>query len=166
MRYISPFEEKILTNRLKIGRRSVNVRVEVDKYVYTPNLTTEIDYVSFWTDNMNPEVVGEITTSSAFMISPVKGISFEKLRISSDFAVLSVNGKQREHPIDHKKRDHEGVDFDVGEGTELVAVADGVVTKVNVSGLRYVNILHTNGIMTRYLHMGEMRETRLFKGRL
>lgn len=156
MRYISPFEEKILANRLKIGRRSVNVRVEVDKYVYTPNLTTEIDYVSFWTDNMNPEVVGEITTSSAFMISPVKGISFEKLRISSDFAVLSVNGKQREHPIDHKKRDHEGVDFDVGEGTELVAVADGVVTKVNVSGLRYVNILHTNGIMTRYLHMGEM----------
>lgn len=156
MRYVNQLMQEMLKDRLKVNNKRVNVRVEVDKLVYTPNLSTEIDYVDFWTDYKTPELIGGNTTSASIMISPVKDRPYSTLGVSSDFAVKSVNGKTRRHPIDGYERDHEGVDFNVGEGTQLVATADGVVTKVSLSGLRYVNILHINGVMTRYLHLGEI----------
>jgi len=161
VRYISPEQMKVLKNRLKVGDRKVTVRVEVDKYVYTPSISTEMDFVKFNTDQLDPQVLAGDNapniTSAALMISPIKGTDYNDVsnKVASQFAVESVNGKVRTHPITGRKKDHNGVDFSYGQGVEIVAVADGVVTqaaKQNETNY-FIDILHANGILTRYLHV-------------
>lgn len=158
MLYIDRKTSEILKHRLKIGDRRVNIRVEVDKLVYDPSITTEMDYVVYRTDGSTPEIVGGTlpnASSSSIMISPIKGVSIPQLVVTSEFQVISVNGKQRTHPLTGEKKDHNGVDLNASQGTEIVAVADGVVTEINTKEPSYINILHANGILTRYVHMGD-----------
>ena len=67
--------------------------------------------------------------------------------------ISSYYGK-RTDPISGKKAFHDGIDFAGKRGSEVVAVASGVVTW---SGKRYgygkmVEINHGNGLVTRYAH--------------
>ncbi len=67
--------------------------------------------------------------------------------------ISSYYGK-RTDPISGKKAYHDGIDFAGKRGSEVVAVASGVVTW---SGKRYgygkmVEINHGNGLVTRYAH--------------
>ncbi len=160
MRYISTEQLRDLKNKLKVGNRKVNIVVEVDKLVYTPSMTTELDYVQFSVDQLTPEILGGSTlniTSAAYMISPIANTSPNEAinNIVSEFAVEAVNGKTRRHPLDGRSRDHNGIDLSYGQGAKVVAVADGVVTavaKFNETNY-FINVLHANGVMTRYLHV-------------
>lgn len=64
---------------------------------------------------------------------------------------------RRSDPITGKKAFHDGIDFAGRMGTEVVAVASGVVTW---SGKRYgygrlIEVNHGNGLVTRYAHNDE-----------
>lgn len=175
---------KFLSNRLKTGDKNVNIRVEVDKFVYTPNMTSDIEYIDFLANEGNPEIVSGTgnqynysntnsipnITSAAEFIYPIKGEQFNQNHVSSEFAVLSVNGKQR--TLNGITKDHKGIDLAFGAGTKLVAVADGVVLRVqdNTSiGITYVDILHANDIRTRYLHVSNINvqvDTEVKQGQL
>ncbi|MEO7198690.1 MAG: M23 family metallopeptidase [Dokdonella sp.] len=60
----------------------------------------------------------------------------------------------RTDPINGKRASHLGVDFDVPAGSDVMAVAEGVITWSGVrSGYgNVVEIDHGNGYMTRYAH--------------
>ena len=69
-------------------------------------------------------------------------------KVTSPFGMRTIWGK---------KQMHNGIDL-VGEGSSLdyiIAFADGVVklSKYSSSGGEYVQIDHSNGNLTRYLHM-------------
>ncbi len=71
-----------------------------------------------------------------------------KYKVTSLFGMRTIFGKRQMHY---------GIDL-VGEGSTLdyiIAIADGVVinSKVSATAGEYVQILHSNGIYTRYLHM-------------
>lgn len=64
---------------------------------------------------------------------------------------------RRNDPLTGKKAFHDGIDFAGKEGSEVVAVAAGVVTW---SGKRYgygrlIELNHGNGLVTRYAHSQE-----------
>ncbi|OAB28401.1 M23 family metallopeptidase [Paenibacillus macquariensis] len=88
----------------------------------------------------NDNIVGEGTE----FIRPVIGM----YRISSKFG-------SRIHPVTHKFSFHQGTDYAVPIGTSIYSVADGVViaSKFSSTGGNYVQIKHTNGYLSRYLHM-------------
>lgn len=70
---------------------------------------------------------------------------------------MSSSYGERIHPLTGKKHHHRGVDFAGKTGTEVVAVASGVVTR---SGMKndygkIVEITHGNGYTTRYAHNQE-----------
>jgi murein DD-endopeptidase MepM/ murein hydrolase activator NlpD len=79
-------------------------------------------------------------------IMPTKGW------LSSAFA------REREHPILHLARPHEGIDLSAPRGMEIEAPAAGVVTQVSwVEG--YGNMLtidHGYGLVTRYAHCSQI----------
>ena len=97
MQPITRQAQEILQDRLKVGNKKVNVRVEVDKYVYVPSLTSELDYVAFYTDMKTPELINidsQNLTSAALINSPIKGQTVDDIlsRISSPYGM-------RLHPI-------------------------------------------------------------------
>lgn len=80
----------------------------------------------------------------AFLKAPV-----EFSRISSRF------NKKRFHPVLNKVKAHLGTDYAAPNGTPIVAVGDGVVTKSSYTkgNGKYVKIRHNNTYTTQYLHM-------------
>ena len=71
---------------------------------------------------------------------------------------LSSHYGKRVDPITGKNAWHSGVDFAGRDGSDIIAVASGVVT---FSGERYgygklVEISHPDGIVTRYAHHKEL----------
>jgi murein DD-endopeptidase MepM/ murein hydrolase activator NlpD len=59
------------------------------------------------------------------------------------------------HPILHKTRRHDGVDYAADYGTPVRATADGIVTRAGRDGGygNLVELRHANGIRTRYGHL-------------
>jgi hypothetical protein len=150
MQYIDPVEKALLASKLKTGNKRVSIRVEVDKLVFNPTGTTEIDTVKFLTSSADPAIVkgAENETSASYMICPLRK-DFKEVVITSKWGM-------RPNPFDHSKTEmHHGLDMDGGEGDDILCVADGVVTFAGWSdtGGNMIQILHANGIMTRYLHM-------------
>lgn len=72
--------------------------------------------------------------------------------------LTSAFAREREHPILHLARPHEGMDLSARAGTEIEAPAAGVVTQVSwVEG--YGNMLtidHGYGLVTRYAHCSKI----------
>ena len=73
--------------------------------------------------------------------------------------VLSSPFGDREHPINGGIKHHNGIDLAAGEGTDILAFADGVVDFVGEEtagyGL-YIQLDHGNGIKTFYAHCSEL----------
>jgi murein DD-endopeptidase MepM/ murein hydrolase activator NlpD len=61
---------------------------------------------------------------------------------------------QRTDPFDGNQASHHGIDFAGAAGTQVLAVADGIVSHVGIDGGygRLVEITHGNGYVTRYAH--------------
>jgi murein DD-endopeptidase MepM/ murein hydrolase activator NlpD len=94
-------------------------------------------------------IVGGVALSTAQdrpLISPIAGKS--AIDVSSGYGM-------RVHPVLKIHRFHNGVDFDVPEGTPVRATAQGIVTQAGVKdgyGL-VVRIKHGKGLETRYAHL-------------
>lgn len=82
----------------------------------------------------------------AFLKAPVK-----YSRISSRYS-----GK-RFHPVLKRYKSHLGTDYAAPQGTPILAVGDGVVTKSGYTGGNgnYVKIRHNSTYETQYLHMSK-----------
>jgi murein DD-endopeptidase MepM/ murein hydrolase activator NlpD len=62
---------------------------------------------------------------------------------------------RRTDPVNGKKGYHTGVDMRGGNGQDIIATADGRVTKAFINGSygRYIEIDHGNGYTTKFAHM-------------
>ncbi len=78
------------------------------------------------------------------------------LRAPLQFRRVSSRFGTRYHPILHRWRAHEGVDFAAAYGTPVRATGDGIVTRVGREDDGYGNLIelrHANGVRTRYGHL-------------
>ena len=78
------------------------------------------------------------------------------LRAPLQFRRVSSRFGGRYHPVLHRWRSHEGIDFAAAYGTPVRATADGLVTRVGREDDGYGNLIelrHANGIRTRYGHL-------------
>ena len=87
-----------------------------------------------------------------------EGRSLERSYLSApvDFQKISSGfSRSRYHPVLHRWRKHEGIDYAADPGTPVRTIADGVVVRAGWSGGygRMVEIRHANGIVTRYGHL-------------
>lgn len=156
MIYLNDYVLSLMRDKLKIGSKQVNVRVEVDKYDYIPNQITEFYYAMLDTDTAAPSVnlnaPDEIIEKAVTISFPIEGKSlsdFEPIRESSLFGAP----RERDGVFHHY---HRGIDFGGSKGDHILAAADGEVTSVqrNVAyGGHIISILHDNGYLTRYLHL-------------
>ncbi|YCO02297.1 peptidoglycan DD-metalloendopeptidase family protein [Vibrio sp. VNB-15] len=73
----------------------------------------------------------------------------KKYKISSGFNL------KRKHPVTGLIAPHLGTDYAVPIGTPIQSIADGVVVKSRYNRFagNYINIRHTNGAISRYLHL-------------
>ena len=65
---------------------------------------------------------------------------------------------QRTDPFDGNQASHHGIDFAAVAGTQVLAVADGIVSHTGSDGGygRLVEITHGNGYITRYAHNAKL----------
>lgn len=78
------------------------------------------------------------------------------LRAPLAFRRISSGFGNRYHPILHRWRKHEGIDYSAAYGTPVRATADGVVSRLifEEDGYgRMIELRHANGIRTRYGHL-------------
>ena len=101
-------------------------------------------------------------------VSPNKEVHYynENGTISGDFflrypvqftRISSVFTTKRLHPILHKNRPHNGVDFSAPTGTPVRSVANGTVAEVGYDGGRgnFVRIKHDARYSTEYFHLSK-----------
>ncbi|UUM32444.1 M23 family metallopeptidase [Vibrio japonicus] len=64
---------------------------------------------------------------------------------------------KRKHPVTHLVVPHFGTDFAIPVGTDIRSIADGVVEKSRYNRFagHYINIRHSNGTLSRYLHLSK-----------
>ena len=78
------------------------------------------------------------------------------LRAPLQFRRISSGFGNRYHPILHRWRRHEGIDFAAAYGTPVRATADGVVYRLTYEADGYgrmIELRHANGIKTIYGHL-------------
>ncbi|WP_244151347.1 peptidoglycan DD-metalloendopeptidase family protein [Rheinheimera sp. F8] len=80
------------------------------------------------------------------------------LRAPVNFRYVSSNfNPRRLHPVLGKIKAHNGVDYVAPMGTPIMAAGDGKVIESSMKGANgnYVVIQHSNGIVTKYLHLSK-----------
>ena len=117
--------------RLSAVRYSMNGQVHHAFYF-------ENDYVSGYYDDDGRAM------KANFLKAPL-----DYVRISSPYNL------KRSDPFTGKIKAHLGTDYAAPMGTEIVSVADGIVTHAEFKGNNgnYVKILHSETVQTQYLHM-------------
>ncbi len=90
-----------------------------------------------------------------------EGRSLERGYLSApvDFQkITSGFSRARFHPVLHRWRAHQGIDYAAETGAPVRSIADGVVVKAGWSGGygRMVEIRHGNGVITRYGHLSRL----------
>ena len=72
--------------------------------------------------------------------------------------ISSLYSKRRYHPVKRRYRAHLGVDFMADEGTPIIALKDGVITKARYGRANgnYVKIKHDESMATQYLHLSKI----------
>lgn len=77
------------------------------------------------------------------------------LRYPVPYRITSQFTNRRYHPLLHRYRKHEGIDYGAPTGTPVEATASGIVTRAGFAGGygRLVEVRHAGGIRTRYAHL-------------
>lgn len=129
-------EDQVHGERIGLGRMHAVSFTQGDSTMYA--IYYEKDSIKGYYDLMGRPM------KSMFLKAPVR---FS--RISSHFS------PSRLHPILNVRRPHLGTDYAAPFGTEILAVADGVVTEAAQRGGNgiYVRIRHNSTYETQYLHM-------------
>ncbi|EPM6351224.1 peptidoglycan DD-metalloendopeptidase family protein [Vibrio alginolyticus] len=89
-----------------------------------------------------------VSINNQFMFSS----PFDKnYRVSSDYDL------KRTHPVTNITTPHLGTDYATPVGTPIRSIADGIVLKSRYNRFagNYINIRHTNGSVSRYLHLSQ-----------
>jgi len=163
---ISERQYSDFNQRVKAGADRVSIRVEVDKLVYLRDAFSEFDDIKYEVaaaeipnllaggsaaagPNATGAPVSTEVTTALVAGSPIQGVDVPDLIKTSPFGT-------RVHPLTGKSRLHNGQDFGYGQGTTIVATADGVVGSISYKDLRLISINHSNGFSSRYLHLGEI----------
>jgi murein DD-endopeptidase len=86
--------------------------------------------------------------ASAFLRYPFRG----NHRITSSF------NPKRKHPITGRISPHNGTDFSMPTGTQVLSTGDGVVSRVKTHPYagKYIEIQHSGQYVTRYLHLSRI----------
>jgi murein DD-endopeptidase MepM/ murein hydrolase activator NlpD len=125
--------------------RILSARVDVAR---TP------EYAFFFEDPDQTGVAGRGVTG--FYDERGRSLRRAFLRAPLQFRRVSSRFGARFHPVLHRWRAHEGVDFAAPYGTPVRVTADGIVTRVGREDGGYGNVIdvrHANGIRTRYGHL-------------
>jgi murein DD-endopeptidase MepM/ murein hydrolase activator NlpD len=96
---------------------------------------------------------------------------FLRSPLKFDPVITSGFSGRRFHPVLHRYRAHQGVDYRAPTGAPVVAVAAGTVVFAGVNGGsgRMVHLRHANGFETQYLHLSSIavrRGARIDQGQL
>ncbi|HCG9111943.1 peptidoglycan DD-metalloendopeptidase family protein [Vibrio parahaemolyticus] len=75
--------------------------------------------------------------------------------LAKEYKISSGFSLKRKHPITGLNTPHLGTDYAVPVGTPIYSIADGVIVKSRYNRFagNYINIRHTNGSISRYLHL-------------
>ena len=154
MIYLNDSALQTLKERLKIGDKKVNVRVEVDKFDYIPGQISEFSTVMLSTDKTAPalNLSGVSVNSAIEVMFPLQGKSISDYEPIKDYVKFGAP-RYREGRYSH---DHRGIDFGAPKGHPVVAVADGeVVGKIvnHATAGNMLEILHDNGYRSVYIHL-------------
>ena len=133
-----PEREELLRTGSANGRRAFAVHADLDALVRRANLIATSFRVA--SDSLQSHV-----QRLAAMPSIMPAIGF----------VISPFSISRFHPIMHENRPHEGVDIAAPNGTEVIAPANGRISKVGWEGGYGLSVMidHGYGIETRYAHL-------------
>ncbi|MGF1751685.1 peptidoglycan DD-metalloendopeptidase family protein [Vibrio cionasavignyae] len=87
----------------------------------------------------------------------LSGEPFYTHPLSEYFRVSSSFNLKRKHPTTKKVTPHFGTDYASPIGTKLFSIADGIVvkSKYNQFAGDFINIRHSNGSLSRYLHLSK-----------
>ncbi|WP_024328175.1 M23 family metallopeptidase [Thioalkalivibrio sp. ALR17-21] len=108
-------------------------------------------------------LLGQRDTTVARLDEAVRGDARdERMRpgvrpVESEAWVSSAFG-YRDDPFTGERRFHSGMDYAGREGSEIRAAADGIVVRADTNGGfgRSVDIVHADGLLTRYAHNAEL----------
>lgn len=88
-----------------------------------------------------------------------KNVRFESPPLAGSFIASSIFGV-RKHPVTGDLDFHNGVDYAVPEGTPVLSVMEGRITKVdnNAKGNegKFVTVEHSDGSISQYLHLSSI----------
>lgn len=140
----------LISRRLKVGDLAKPVqRVEVDRLVFIPGRTEEIDFI---TADLTPlkeitqtwlEGEGESTANVSVASFPVMG---------KDLSAKTSGYGMRNGKL------HAGIDIDAPVGQKVVAAWDGEVVQVVHDLYRtgtYITLQHQDNVRTRYFHLSK-----------
>ncbi|SNS21830.1 Peptidase family M23 [Anaerovirgula multivorans] len=167
MQLITDEFKKLIRNRLKAGSQArPRCVVEVDRLSYVPGRVETLDFTTFdiqeikkvqqrWiASDGSGDFDGTTQLQGASAVFPIHGHTHETATKTSGYKTSS-------------RPSHTGVDYVLASGTfkaPLVAVWAGKVKKVVYSNSttgygNYIDILHPNGLLSRYAHLNTVSVT-------
>ena len=109
------------------------------------------DLFASWSDL---ETGGSVTASGDILAAPRSSVAVPS-RMPLDAVAMTSGFGMRNHPILHKRSQHNGVDLAAPSGTPVYATADGLVGMAQwfSSYGNYVQLEHGGELQTRYAHL-------------
>ena len=166
MKFLRPKEKDVpvpnLSYKHHIQKLEADHIFKMAKAMGSQELFSQANYedLDFWeegfptnidSENMNYQEFSNLAPNIDGYYSPVNVPNAESL-ITSPYGY-------RIHPVLKTKKFHQGIDIGLSEGTQLFAVADGIVrTKKSSSYGNYIVIEHTDGTSSLYAHLTDSRK--------
>ncbi|MEM6990563.1 MAG: peptidoglycan DD-metalloendopeptidase family protein [Myxococcota bacterium] len=140
---------RIIVERHEVDGELVRYgRVLAAEYLGSSNLV-----VLWW----KPSAKGE----GRYVNAEGKGVSRTLLKTPLKYARISSGfDPKRMHPVLHRQKSHNGVDYAAPEGTPIWAAADGKIVHRKLAGGagNMVIVRHDGGLTTLYMHMSKFAE--------
>lgn len=152
-------EEKKLADRAK-KRKSILVEIRRDKKNYQKELDRKKQDVKDLERLISRLIEEEKSKGADTDVPPAGGFEARrgKLRWPVDKGMLTARFGNQEHPTLRTVTQNTGIDISVAPGTNVVAIADGEVSKIHwlPSYGNLVILNHRNGFRTVYAHLSEI----------
>ncbi|MGG4144835.1 peptidoglycan DD-metalloendopeptidase family protein [Paenibacillus algorifonticola] len=152
------------------------VIVELDKMTYVPGMRRKYDAVQYVVESAVSELISidsakqltsyvdgqpiDIPTElrNTNMSMPILQSSTMRGRTTDNNTIQGMVITSRHRTANPKRRDHQGVDFDLAMNDNVYAVWGGKVTKSSINGGygKVVYVDHGNGWQTRYAHLNKL----------